>query len=397
MCCGRWGWLYVVIVGWLTACSNRKSEQWFTYAIERVAYEDVLVMEGNTESVNSMNVHCPPHIGGTIVSIVESGTEVKKGDVVCVLEDANVAESYERWTLELESAYAELEKLQASQRLDSVLLDAQVKTNEAEAVLSEADSIQMLYMSPIERRTKELQIERAGIERARLLKKVEFTETMQEIDVMRMEKHIAWVKRCLKAESDKMESLILRSPKDGIVVRAKRWPWSDETWNVGDNVWDGRIVVALPDFEHMKVMIYASETDYKRIQIGDSVKYTFDALPENRGWGRIMKMASVGQERTEGSQVKTFEIEASIDSLLVPVDLGLSVRCHIYIEHIPDTIVVPTVSVFDKDSLKVVYVQKGNWFEVREVTLGTASPEMTVIVDGLDEGERIALIKPNGN
>lgn len=397
MCCGRWGWLYVVIVGWLTACSNRKSEQWFTYAIERVAYEDVLVMEGNTESVNSMNVHCPPHIGGTIVSIVESGTEVKKGDVVCVLEDANVAESYERWTLELESAYAELEKLQASQRLDSVLLDAQVKTNEAEAVLSEADSIQMLYMSPIERRTKELQIERAGIERARLLKKVEFTETMQEIDVMRMEKHIAWVKRCLKAESDKMESLILRSPKDGIVVRAKRWPWSDETWNVGDNVWDGRIVVALPDFEHMKVMIYASETDYKRIQIGDSVKYTFDALPENRGWGRIMKMASVGQERTEGSQVKTFEIEASIDSLLVLVDLGLSVRCHIYIEHIPDTIVVPTVSVFDKDSLKVVYVQKGNWFEVREVTLGTASPEMTVIVDGLDEGERIALIKPNGN
>ncbi len=395
MCCGRWFWLYAVVVACLAACSYSKSEQWLTYTIERVAYEDVLVMEGTTESVNSMNVHCPRHVGGTIISIVESGTEVKKGDVVCVLEDANVAESHERWTLELESAYAELEKLQASQRLDSALLDAQVRTNEAEAILSDADSIQMLYMGPLERRTKELQIERADIERHRLLKKVKFTEMMQKIDVMRIEKHIAWVKRCLKAESDKMESLILRSPKDGIAVRARRWPWSDETWNVGDNVWDGRIVVALPDFEQMKVMIYASETDYKRLQMGDSVMYTFDAMPGNRAWGRITKMASVGKERTEGSQVKTFEIEASIDSLLAPVELGLSTRCHIYVDYVPDTIVVPTISIFDKDSMKVVYVLQGSKYEEREVTLGTASPEKTVIVDGLGEGERIALIKPN--
>lgn len=379
----------------LASCSSDGKSALPTYAIERSAYEDVLVIDGYTESVNSLNIHCPRHVKGTIVSIVETGTHVKKGDVVCIIEDADVSNNHERWTIDLESAYAELEKLKASQRLESALLDAQVQNNEAEAMLAGVDSIQMLYMSPAERRTKELQLERAAIERDRLLKKVEGTKAIQKIDVMRIEKRIEWIKRCLEDERKKMESLTIRAPRDGVAVRAKRWPWGSATWTIGDNVWNGRVVVTLPDFDKMKVLIHAQETEYKRLHMGDSIMYTFDAMPDNCGWGRITKLAPVGKEHTEGSQVKTFEIEASIDSLLAPIEPGLSARSHIYLRHIPDTIVVPTISIFDKDSLKVVYVRKGNRYEEREVTLGLSSPVMTIVADGLSEGEHIALIKPN--
>ena len=132
------------------------------------------------------------------------------------------------------------------------------------------------------------------------------------------------------------------------------------------------------------------------MQLGDSVMYTFDALPMNRGWGHIVKMASVGQTRTEGSQVKTFEVEVSVDSLSASAEPGLSTRCHIYVKHIPDTIVVPTIGIFERDSLKVVYVKKERKYEEREVTLGIGSPKMTVVANGLKEGEQIALIKPKG-
>lgn len=386
---------YVAAIGLvLASCSSDIKSKLPSYVVERSAYEDVLVMEGYTESVNSVNIHCPPNVDGTIIDIVESGTYVKKGDVVCVIEDVNIANNYDRLQLDLESAYADMEKLKASQRLDSALLEAQVKNIEAEALLASFDSLQMIYMSPTDRHTKELQLERAAIERARLLKKVESTRVMHKIDVMRMEKHIAWVKRNLGAEHQKKESLIIRSPKDGLAVRSRRWPWSDETWTIGNNVWNGRIVVTLPDFDGMKVVLYAQETEYKRLQMGDSIMYTFDAMPENRGWGRITKLASVGQTRTNGSQVKTFEIEASVDSLLAPIEPGLSAHCHIYIMHIPDTIVVPTISVFDKDSLKVVYVKNGRKYEEREVKLGIGSPKMTIIAEGLYEGECISLIKP---
>ena len=378
----------------LAACSPNGSSTSATYEIKRCDYEDILIIEGYTESVNSVNINCPPDVDGTIISIVETGTYVKQGEVVCVIEDVNIADNYERLMLDLESAYAELEKLKASQQLETALLEAQVKNNDAEALLADFDSLQMLYMSPAERRTKELQLERAAIERARLMKKVDASKVMQEIDVMRIEKNIERIKRNMDDEQKKLESLSIRAPRDGIAIRAKRWPWSSATWTIGDNVWNGRTIITLPDFDEMKVIFHAKETEYKRLQIGDSIMYTFDAMPQNRAWGHITKMASIGQTRTEGSQVKTFEIEATIDSLLSPVEPGLSARCHIYLRHIPDTIVVPTISIFDKDSLKVVYVQKGRKHEERIVTLGLTSPKTTIVSEGLKEGETISLIKP---
>ena len=378
----------------LAACSPNGSSTSATYEIKRCDYEDILIIEGYTESVNSVNINCPPDVDGTIISIVETGTYVKQGEVVCVIEDVNIADKHERLKLDLESAYAELEKLKASQQLETALLEAQVKNNDAEALLADFDSLQMLYMSPAERRTKELQLERAAIERARLMKKVDASKVMQEIDVMRIEKNIERIKRNMDDEQKKLESLSIRAPRDGIAIRAKRWPWSSATWTIGDNVWNGRTTITLPDFDEMKVIFHAKETEYKRLQIGDSIMYTFDAMPQNRAWGHITKMASIGQTRTEGSQVKTFEIEATIDSLLSPVEPGLSVRCHIYLRHIPDTIVVPTISIFDKDSLKVVYVQKGRKHEERIVTIGLSSPKTTIVSEGLKEGETISLIKP---
>ena len=378
----------------LAACSPNGSSTSATYEIKRCDYEDILIIEGYTESVNSVNINCPPDVDGTIISIVETGTYVKQGEVVCVIEDVNIADKHERLKLDLESAYAELEKLKASQQLETALLEAQVKNNDAEALLADFDSLQMLYMSPAERRTKELQLERAAIERARLMKKVDASKVMQEIDVIRIKKNIERIKRNIDDEQKKLESLSIRAPRDGIAIRAKRWPWSSDTWTIGDNVWNGRTIITLPDFDEMKVIFHAKETEYKRLQIGDSIMYTFDAMPQNRAWGHITKMASIGQTRTEGSQVKTFEIEATIDSLLSPVEPGLSARCHIYLRHIPDTIVVPTISIFDKDSLKVVYVQKGRKHEERIVTLGLSSPKTTIVSEGLKEGETISLIKP---
>ena len=380
----------------LASCSSDKGRGVPLYDVERDDFAEVLVIEGHTETVNSVNINCPPHVRGTIVRIVENGAEVKKGDTVCVIEDVGLAENCERLTIDLESAHAELEKLQASQQLEAALIEAQVKNNEAEAILAESDSIQMLYMSPVERRTKLLQLERASVEHNRLLKKMEFTKVIQQMDLVRIEKRIKLLERRLEGERKKLESLTLIAPSNGIAMRGRRWPWSDVTWNIGDEVRDGRTVVALPDLSAVKVVFYAQETEYKRLQMGDSVMYTFDASPANRAWGRIAKMASVGKERTEGARVKTFEAEASVDSILSLPEPGLSTRCHIYLEHIPDTIVVPSISIFDRDSIKVVYVKKEHRYEERPVVLGVGSPQMTIIASGLHEGEQIALIKPKG-
>ena len=380
------------------ACSQKSGKALPTFEIKRVAYEDILIVEGHTESVNPLNINCPPDVDGTIVNMIESGTKVKKGDTLCILEDANIENNVDRWLLDLEGMYAEMEKLKATQHLEYALLEAQVRNNEAETLLADYDSLQMLYMSPMDRRVKELQLERARIERTQLLKKLEVTKIVQQTDVMKLSKRIEWMERQLEKELQKKESLILLAPRDGVAVRARRWAWSDVKWVVGDNVWNGRTIVTLPDFDNMKVLIYAQETEYKRLHEGDSITYTFDAMPNNFAWGHITKLSPVGQTRTEGSTVKTFEIEASIDSMLTSVDPGMSAQCRIFLRHIPDTIVVPTVSIFEKDSLKVVYVeQRAGHYEERSVKLGESSPRSTVITNGLKVGEKITLIRPQNN
>ena len=389
-------WLVGAIAGWLMgACTQGDSKASATYEVRRMDYDDVLAIEGYTESVNPLTINCPPNVDGTIVYIVETGTEVKEGDTLCVIEDINIADNYDRWLLDLESMQAEREKLHVSQALETALLEAQLKNNDIETMLADVDTLQMLYMSPKERRIKELQLQRARIQRTQLVRKVEATKELQKTDVMKIERRIAQTERRIEGERKKLESLTLRAPRSGIAVRARRWAWSQETWNIGDNVWNGRVVVTMPDMEHMKVIIQAQETEYKRLHEGDSVVYTFDAMPQNWGYGRIAKLSPVGKTHSEGSAVKTFEIEATVDSLLTPVKPGLSVQCKVYLRHVPDTVVVPTISIFDQDSLKVMYVeQRTGRYEQRIVTLGESSPRSTIVSSGLRPGERIALIKP---
>ncbi len=386
----------IAMIGmFFVSCSSEGRSNLTLYTVERGAFDDVLRIEGFTESVSSISLTCPQDADGSIEYLVESGTMVKKGDTLCIIDDPRIEERYESWMLSLENVYADFESAKANAKMELALLEAQVRTNEAETLIAGLDSVQLLYLSPTERRIKELQMEQAVINRSRLAKQITAQKAIQQADIKRIESQISQVERRVEKQRKLLESLVILAPKDGLAIRARRWPWSTQTWLVGDNVWDGRAVVTMPSVDSVKVLIYAQETEYKRIDVGDSIEYTFDAMPENRAWGRITKLSPMGLKRTEGSEVKTFEIEASVDSLLQPIDPGLSANCRVYLQHVPDTLVVPTVCVYHRDSTNVVYVRKGKKYEEREVKLSITTPRSSVIAEGLHEGEQITLIKPD--
>lgn len=377
------------------SCSSEQEGKHTLYTVQRGAFDDVLQVEGFTESMGSISLTCPPDVDGTIEYLIESGTMVKKGDTLCIIEDVSIEERYDDWQLSLENSYADLEATKANARMELALLEAQVKTNDAETLIAGLDSIQLLYLSPTERRIKELQLEQAAIRRARLTKQLDAQKVILQADIKKIESQISQRERRLESQRKLLESLIICAPKDGLAIRARRWSWSSETWNIGDNVWNGRAVVTMPAIDSVKVLIYAQETEYKRIEVGDSVEYTFDAMPNNRAWGRITRLSPMGLKRTEGSEVKTFEVEASVDSLLQQLDPGLSVNCRIFLQHVPDTLVIPTVCVYQRDSMNVVYVRKGKKYEEREVQLSITTPRSSVVARGVGEGEQITLIKPD--
>lgn len=377
------------------SCSSGGEHDMPLFVVERTAFEDVIVTEGTTEAQSSVNIPTPDDLAGSISFILENGTHVKAGDTVCIIDSPDAETEYDERCKNLESRLAELEKLTANQELERALLEANIRSSEAEEILAEYDSAQMLYMSPTARRIQELQLERAALSRSRYQRQLAAQDVMDKAEVMRLKSRIARDRRRLEEAKKIVDSRVVLAPSDGIFLRGKV-PWgSREEHVVGTMLHRPLLVGTLPDVSKMRVKLQIPEAEYKRISEGDTVEYSFDAMPDNKGWGRIVKLATVGKERSKDSPVKVFDVEASVDSVRQPLDPGISAICRIYMQRKPNVLVVPMVCIHQVDSQKkVVYVKKRLSFKEREVTLGLSSQKEAIITEGLSEGEVITLLKP---
>jgi multidrug resistance efflux pump len=378
------------------SCSNREGKNIPLYTVARSTFENALVIDGYVEPVQATTATCPPHISGTIEFLVDDGTFVKEGDVVCRVEVAEIQTQYDQVKTNMENAEVELTKTQANLAMQYALLEAQVKNNEAETQIAALDSLQIQYLSPNQVRIKELELEQIRIQKARYEKKLQALIVIQQSEIRQRQLQYSQLANRLQSMQERMNALTVKAPKDGLAIRATN-PATGKKLQVGDPVWHLMPLVKIPEFSRMKVMIRASETDFKYINLNDSVSYSFDAMPNNFAFGKITMKSPVGQQYKEGSKVKFFEMEASIDSTLEMPDPGFTAACRIMLKLVRDTLVVPQIAVFEEDSLKVVYVKNSKGYEAQAVTLGVSSAKEAVIASGLKGGEKIAMIKPEAS
>jgi RND family efflux transporter MFP subunit len=365
-----------------------------THTIVRADFEDYILLEGVAEPVVTTNVICPANIDGNIVFLIQDGARVETGDIICIIEDKNLQTEYDEAVTNLETAIAQLNKVKADLDMQYSMLEAEVKNNEAQTQIAFLDSLQLKYSTETMRKIRELELQKAAVEKRKLDMKL---RTLQKIQASEIRKHELTIQRHranMEARAKRLESLTLTSPGTGIVRRAFNRQ-TGKRYQEGDNVWTGRAVVTIPDLENMKVQFMAPEGDYKRININDVVELSFDAMPGNRGRGKITKKAPVGTPVKRDSKVKFFEMEASVDSVNEPIAPGLSVSCRIVLKVLRDTIVIPQITIFEEDSMKVVFVRKNKHFEKRQVSTGLSSPTNIVITHGLQVGEIISMIRPD--
>jgi multidrug efflux pump subunit AcrA (membrane-fusion protein) len=73
---------------------------------------------------------------------------------------------------------------------------------------------------------------------------------------------------------------------------------------------------------------------------------------------------------------------------------GLSANCEITFQQTKDTLFIPNMALFDKDSSKVVYVLKNGKYQPVRVKTGLTGSSYTIITEGLKGDEVIALSQP---
>jgi multidrug efflux pump subunit AcrA (membrane-fusion protein) len=375
------------------SCKKKEIPSLATYKIKKLDFESIISIPGYVDPLNSVSVACPGQVNGTIISLVNDGIMVNKGDTVCVLENAEVLAEILDIETKLKSAEMDIIKLKATQALKQALLEAEVKTNNAETLIANLDSLQLKFNSPNQRKIKELELKIAKIKKSKLQKRVKSLAKIQQSELRGKEFQTKRMVARLESANQRISQLTLTAPASGIVIISKHFI-TRKKMNVGDPVWPNMSIISIPTNDKFKIKIESSEEKFKLITEGNPVEYTFDAMPENVGWGNITQKSPVGRPVKKDSKIKIFEIEASLDSFKTMPEPGFTCECKIRLLQLKDTIVIPHVALFEQDSIKVVYVVNPTGFELRQVKTGLSSNKEIVISMGLKVNETITLSKP---
>jgi HlyD family secretion protein len=131
------------------------------------------------------------------------------------------------------------------------------------------------------------------------------------------------------------------------------------------------------------------EVDAPRIQVGQPVRVSLDALPKQPLAGKVRRVAPyvLAVEK----QARTVDVEVDFErppgvNLLV----GYSADVEIVLAGRPNVLRVPTAALIEGSKVMVLNVDSGK-LEERKVKAGMANWEFTEIVEGLSEGERIVI------
>lgn len=191
-----------------------------------------------------------------------------------------------------------------------------------------------------------------------------------------------------------LEKCIIKAPQEGIVIYFSR-PW-DESSRIrqGAQVFYQQPIFTLPDLNNMQVKLKVHESVVKKVQLGQEATMQVEALPNQILHGKVKAVGSVAQsDGWRSGGVKEYQTEVSIDDL--PKDAGLrpgmSAEVKILIRTVEDAITVPVQAVTEIDDQHVAYVVASGKVERRKVKVGESNEQLIQVLEGVLEGERVAL------
>lgn len=388
--------LFFLCMGICFSCSEKEQEkQAFLYSVTKKNYEDFLLLEGSVEAVKSTKLYTSTEVWGAVVSyLVEDGTYVQAGDTVCILEYKSLEDAYEEAKRYIDTYKAELNKGKADLELSYALLQAQVHNNEIQANISNLDSLQLQYYSPAQRRIAELNLEKTRIEKRKLEYQLKALDVVNKSELRKMELRIRQAELLQQEYEARLNMLVLVTPTSGLALRGES-RISDGKIQEGEEAFPRIPIIEIPNPEELCVRLKVAEQDYKRLQVGQKVCYTFSGMPQATAYGEIMLKTPIGEPLSRDARVKVFDVLASVDSCTMLPTAGLSANCLISLQQIEDTLSVPVVSVFEEDSIRVVYIQDKTSYIQQEVMIGRYSPREVVVYCGLQGGEKLSMLKPD--
>ncbi len=368
---------------------------------------------------------------GTVISVnAKNGQWLNQGDLIAVLENDDLVVAYEQALKDLQDVRATTISAKSSATVSQVLVKKgdivekgqllmTLRSHLAEANLKQAEKeFQDLYNKGNHRYSARVsgKIQEIHVQIGQRVQVGEVLLTLQNEEIVAAEAKAAanyqsahaaygamiknpaagtlakaWV-NLVQAEANVADAernygyLTVEAPISGkVFVRPN--------FDVGDQVVADSQLAALYDMSVMQLVVNIDEIDVAKIEVGMSCNVTLDALPDRIYQGVVDR---ISQEGTAKDGVATYAVTVNVPNPTL-IKTAMTATADIVIFTLEDTIAIPKSALQaggETADRKMVYLlnDRGG-MEERYVTIGRTTETMVVILDGLQEGEKVITTK----
>jgi HlyD family secretion protein len=227
-----------------------------------------------------------------------------------------------------------------------------------------------------------------ALEQLRKTYKLRLAQTLTEINTTKL----ALEKR-QKLVSDiqtYLSKFTITAPADGMVTYKKDRGGAKRKTGSSINPFD-MVIATLPDLSTMISKIYVSEIEVARVEKGQKVNISIDALPSKSYNGKVISIANIG-ETLPNSDAKMFETQIMLDGTDPVLRPGMTTSNKLIIKTVDDAVYIPTECIqTGPDSIPFVYMRNRS---KHVLLLGDSNDKNTIVEKGLEPGVSVYVTTP---
>lgn len=410
---------------------------------------------GTIQPERTVNIS-PKNAGILKKLLVNEGEKVKQGQIIAYMDDINLQGELIQARAQLASAEANLQKLKSGNRPEDII-QAQAQLEESQANLTklvagnrreeitqaearlkqaklafkqaneEFQRYEQLFkvgaisrqnfsdyqtkrdtsMLQLQESQQALALKRSGtrredIEQAQAkvkqlqqaLKLTQVGARKEDIEQARAEVNSA--RGSLKTIQARIYDTVIRAPFNGLIAKVYAEPGSFVTPTTSGSAISSALSSSILSLTSKnQVVANVAESSISKIKIGQRVKISVDAYPEQKFSGRVSQIASGA---TIEQNVTSFEIKIALVSdnerLLKS---GMNVNAEFQIGQLENTLVVPTVAIIRQQNQSGVYiVGADNQPKFVPVKTGVTVKNKTQILSGITSEKQVLISSPAG-
>ena len=300
----------------------------FTYTTVKIEKGNVASLVSATGKISATNeVLIGSQVSGTISAVfVEENDNVKKGDVLAIINPDTINQTIARYEAQLNSAKASLNssKVQYNNKLINYnrLSEVYKVTGGKSPSKTELDNAQMELATA----KADVQVKEASI------KEVETNLNSAKID---------------------LKNSIITSPIDGVVLTRS----IDAGQTVAASFSTPELFVIAENLEKMKLIVNVSEADVGKVKENQKVKFTVDTFPDDTFTSTIYRVNKGATESDDS--IVSYETTIYVDNKDLKLRSGMSATADIETDSAENVPLIPVSALFFKPlSLNMSDVEK---------------------------------------